>query len=203
MLGMGIAVVAFCLTAAGVLVLAGAIYFGYWLGRGKPNPFDKLGTGDYVLWHLAGTDWNPATLRGTAYVLITREGKKSVSYVQLPLRCLRGYDNEQLTPADAAVLLYHNGGFALAEIVEKNGEHLLRCQRPTHPVVSPTEAELEEADSRAGFASATAEPSILIANQPTLIVTPGIVSAQERPDGPNGNGEPKESPSSPAQVGSL
>ena len=201
MLGIGIGVVVAFLTSAVILVLTGAIYVGRRLGIGKPTPFDKLGTGDYVLWYLGSADWNPVC--GTAWILISRLGKKSVSYVTLPIRCLRGYGNEPLMNSEAVRAILGTG-FALAEIVEKKGEHLLRFQSPVSAAASATEAELDAVASLAGFASATAEPSRSIADQPTLILDTSLAPPEERPAGPNGHGEPETPPPpSTAQVGSL
>lgn len=202
MLGMGIAVVALCLTAAGVLVLTGAIYFGYWLGRGKPNPFDKLGTGDYELLHASSSDWRQAA-NGMAHVLVSRCGKKKgVSYVTLPMRCLRDCDDRQLSWESMATAFYSHE-VVRAEIVEKSGEHLLRLLRPASAAASATEAELDAAAALAGFAPATAEPAVPVSDLPTLIVAAPAVPPEECPASPNGHGEPEAIPPPLAQVGSL
>lgn len=156
MLGLGIGLTAALIVVGSALLIVLAIGFGHALGRGKPKPFRRLDTGDYVLWYLVSNDWNPENGRGTACILISRSGETGVSCVQMPMRCLRGYDNEQLTPEAASADL--GTGFALAEIVEKKGEHLLRLQRPASVVASATEAEMDAVDSLAGFAPATVEP---------------------------------------------
>lgn len=185
MFGLGIAVVAFFITLGSGLVLTGAIYFGYRLARGKPIPFKKLGTGDYVLYHLVSADWKPDG--GMAYVLISRAGTNRVNYVSLPVRSLRGYNNEQMTQDLARAAMRFGGG--VVEVVEKRGEHLLRFQRSLPPAEVAVFEPQHLAASPAAPALPVAVPGVPITEQPTVILDPGVIPSETRSAGQNGHGD--------------
>lgn len=189
MLGVGIVAVVVVFALVGALFIAGMIGIGFALGRGGPKRFHALGTGDYALYYLVAKDWDAENGKGTAWVLISRLGTKGMSFVHVPMARLRSYDNKQLSPMDVASMIFGSGvGYVLAEIVQKSRGYFLRTQRPTDDLRPPVAAPSVEEPAPAvaspappGEVAAGDEPSVSVANEPTLIIAADQVSGQGRP----------------------